>query len=100
MKKLLLLLPLLVACKPKEVITEWRATIEGYTYSYQTSEVQEVTHDCYLAIVSSSFEDETFIEIPVNYSKTYVDLVKTNKMIYYWVYDRDYIVSNRGWERV
>ena len=68
--------------------------ILDYTYAYQTSEVQEYTHDVYLA----HCVNDAYIEVPIGYSKSTVKLKKASKWIYYWVYDVDYEVSNKGWE--
>lgn len=91
MKKLslLLLAPLLLGgCKHTTF------GVVDYTYAYQTSEVQEYTHDIYLA----HCKGDIYVEIPENYYSTTIDLKKTNKMIYYYVYGVDHKVSNKGWE--
>lgn len=95
MKKILLLLILLLSgCSSKPKYKYWHAVIQGYDYSYQTSEVQENTHDVRLAIC----KNETYIEVSENYNKTYVALKYTGKLIYYRVYNNDKKVSNKGWE--
>lgn len=71
-----------------------RYKILNYTYAYQTSEVQEYTHDIYLA----HCQNDVYIEVPEDYSNSSIRLKKTNKMIYYYVYGVDFKVSNKGWE--
>lgn len=73
----------------------WHAVIRDYDYAYQTSQVQEITHDIRLAIC----DNETYIAIDRNYNKSYVPLKYTGNYIYYWVYKvSDQKVSNKGWE--
>lgn len=90
MKKLLAVLPLmlLVACNNNKY------KVEDYTYAYQTSEVQEYTHDIYLA----HCENGAYVEVPENYNKSYISLKKIDKVIYYYVYGVDEKVSNMGYE--
>ena len=90
MKKLsLLLVPLLLSgCDTTSF------GVIDYTYAYQTSEVQEYTHDVYLA----HCKGDIYVEVPEDYYLSMVDLKKTNKMIYYYVYGVDHKVSNKGWE--
>lgn len=71
-----------------------RMKITDFTYAYQTSEVQEYTHDVYLAHCTH----DIYIEVPEDYSESSIVLKKTNKMIYYYVYGVEYKVSNKGWE--
>lgn len=89
-KFIALMLPLLLltACDKK-------IKIEGFTYAYQTSEVQDVTHDVYLA----HCENDIYIEVDEDYSKGSVAVKKTGNIIYYRVYGRDDKVSNKGWEK-
>ena len=65
----------------------------NYTYAYQTSEVQEYTHDIYLA----HCVHDIYIEVPEDHANTYITAKKTDKIIYYRVYDCDFKVSNKGW---
>lgn len=68
--------------------------VTNYTYSYITSEVQEVTHDVYLA----HCENNLYIEVPLDYKKDTVPVKYTGKIITYHVYDSDEKVSNGGYE--
>ena len=90
MKKLLLLVSLLLCACNKN----WHAVIKDYDYAYQTSEVQENTHDIRLAVC----DGDVYIEIKESYKKGYVNLKHTGKVIYYRVYKVDEKVSNKGWE--
>lgn len=93
MKKLLLLLLILAGCTNN---SRWHAVIQDKVYAYQTSEVQEYTHDVYLAVC----KDDVYVEIPEDYEKEYVPLKKTNKIIYYRVYGIEDKVSNKGYEMI
>lgn len=102
MKKINLLLPLLlltgcndtynVANKPYEF------TVKEHKIATQTSEVQEKTHDIYLAYCVAG-ANECFIEVPVNDAREKLKLVHTGYII---TYKFDSLiareVSNNGWE--
>lgn len=102
MKKINLLLPLLlltgcnntynVANKPYEF------TVKEHKIAVQTSEVQETTHDIYLAYCVRG-ANECFIEVPVNDERETLTLVHTGYVITYKfdsLLTKD--VSNGGWE--
>lgn len=91
MKKLLSLLLILTGCANNN---GWHAVIQDRVYAYQTSEVQEYTHDIYLAVCKNN----VYIEISKNYKKSYLPLKKTGKMIYYRIYGIEDKVSNKGYE--
>ena len=97
MKKLLFTLLtttlLLTSCQDQTII----ATVSGYTYSYITSEVQDYTHDCYLAIVPDL---DSYIEVPNDCLTRHISIKQTNKIIYYYIYEVEHKVSNHGWEYV
>ena len=98
MKKLLLLLPLLlVGCK-KEIPAENKFTVVTYCYSYQTSEVQDYTHDCRLAKFRDYDYKDCYVEVPPNYNQDTIKVGFTGKVIFYRIYNYDYKVSNNGWE--
>lgn len=59
--------------------------ILNYTYAYQTSEIQEYTHDVYLA----HCENDIYIEVPIGYSKSTVKLKDSAENIYR-TFIRDY----------
>ena len=70
---------------------------EHYT-AYLTSEVQETTHDPYLAYCKSGV-NECFIEVPYGDTREELSLVHTGYIITYEleVDGKDYTVSNNGW---
>lgn len=91
MKKLLFIIPLLLCgCSigSKEKVLK-------YTYSYLTSQVQETTKDCKLAVIS----EDRYIEVDDNYTGEYVNVKYTGNVIYYYVYDTEQKVSNKGYEK-
>lgn len=97
MKKLLIIpLLLMISCGNKNV---WKAKIKGYDYAYQTSRVQEYTHDIYLALVGNEAA-YSYIEVPEDYDNEYVPLTQTEHYYYYRVYGTDKLVSNNGWEYI
>lgn len=101
MRKLLAftLLPLLlVGCKNKEKESQNKFTILTYCYSYQTSEVQDYTHDCRLAKFRDIKSIECYVEVPQDYNEDTVEVSYTGKKIFYRVYYVDVKVSNNGWE--
>lgn len=101
MKKLLIftLLPLLlVGCKNKEKEPQNKFTVLNYCYSYQTSEIQDYTHDCRLAKFKDLDKKECYVEVSPNYNKSEIEVEYTGKVIYYRIYYYDYKVSNNGWE--
>ena len=73
-------------------------SVIGYVYSYQTSEVQEYTHDCRLATFKDYEDNMSYVEVDANYDETFVDVVKSDKKIYYRVYDIEKKVSDNGWK--
>ena len=87
-------LMILPSCKLLRGAT--RFPIDGYTYSYITSEVQEYTHDVRLAKVPSI---GAYIAVPEEYSDPeYVYAKQTGKVVYYWIEEVEDKVSNQGWE--
>jgi len=102
MKKLLLLLPLLLSgCKSKNSSTTEQSkmfSVAAYVYSYQTSEVQEYTHDCRLAQFIDNEEQWCYVEVESEYNETYVCVKKTDKIIYYRIYSCGEKVSNNRWQ--
>ena len=98
MKKLLLLLPLLlISCKNTNVK---KFKVDSYCYSYQTSEIQEYTHDCRLAIFNDTIKQKCFVEVPYDYYEKYINVKYTGKKIWYRVYDINEKCYNNGWELV
>lgn len=98
MKKLLLLLPLLlVSCKNTDVK---KFKVDSYCYSYQTSEIQEYTHDCRLAEFTDNENQTCYVEVETDYNESNIKVKKTDKIVYYRVYDIEYKVSNNGWKLV
>ena len=99
MKKLLLLLPLLLcSCndsKPKDYKT---FDVISYAYSYQTSEVQDYTHDCHIAVFKDDVKQYCYVEVPYEYHETAINVKYTGKMIWYYVYGIQARVYNYGWE--
>lgn len=95
MKKLLLLLPLLLCGCKKDYKT---FDVISYAYSYQTSEVQEYTHDCKLAQFRDDENKICYIEVAYSYNKETINVKKDEKLIYYRVYDIEEKVSNNSWE--
>ena len=86
-KLLFLALPLLSSCNPATT-----HKVLSYHIAYQTSEVQEYTHDLNLAKIS----DTVYIEVPQNYHKKTVQIIYNGNIVYYWIepYTK---VSNQGW---
>lgn len=70
--------------------------VDGFAYAYQTSEVQEFTHDVYLAHCMG----DIYVEVPETYYLPSIRLKETQKIIYYRIYGVDHKVSNKGWEFV
>ena len=103
MKRILLLLPLLLcSCKSKNSITLEQSkmfSVASYVYSYQTSEIQEYTHDCKLAQFRDDEKQWCYVEVPNDrHEYSWVQVKKTNKLIWYRVYDTKEKVSNNYWE--
>lgn len=101
MKKLLLLvLPLLLAgCKNSEPAEQSKMfSVACYVYSYQTSEVQEYTHDCHIAVFKDDVKQYCYVEVPYEYHETTINVKYTGKMIWYRVYGIETRVYNYGWE--
>lgn len=97
MKKLLAftLLPLLlVGCKKPQN----KFTVLTYCYSYQTSEVQDYTHDCRLAVFVDNEGKTCYVEVDYSYYEDTIKVKKTEKNITYRVYSFEEKVSNNGWE--
>lgn len=93
MKKLLLLLPLLLTgCSAKQ-ITYTFDVLDHVTASI-TSEVQEKTHEPYLAYCKSGI-NYCFIEVPYGDIRTKLELIHTGYVITY-----DKTLSNNGWALV
>jgi len=98
MKKLLLLLSLLlVGCKNTDIK---KFKVDSYCYSYQTSEIQEYTHDCKLAEFTDNKNQTCYVEVETDYNESNIKVKKTDKIVYYRVYDIEYKVSNNGWIKV
>ena len=95
MKKLLLLLPLLLCSCNKDYKT---FDIISYAYSYQTSEVQDYTHDCRLAVFTDNENKTCYVEVAYTYNEETINVKKGEKLIYYRVYDIKEKVSNNYWE--
>lgn len=93
MKKLsiLLLLPslLLSSCAKTQTFT-----ILDYAHAYQTSEVQNSNRDIYLARCVG----DIYVEIPDTYDLSYVEVYKTDEIIYYRIYESQFKVSDKGWK--
>ena len=102
MKKLLLLLPLLLcSCKSKNSATPEQSkmfSVASYVYSYQTSEVQDYTHDCRLAVFTDNENKTCYVEVAYTYNEETINVKKSEKLIYYRVYDIKEKVSNNYWE--
>ena len=100
MKKLLLLLPLLLAgCKNSTTTEESKMfSVACYVYSYQTSEVQEYTHDCHIAAFNDDVKQLCYVEVPNEYHDTEINVKYTGKLIWYRIYGIDGKVYNYGWE--
>jgi len=95
MKKIILLLallPTLASCNPDDC----RAKVIGYHMAYQTSEVQEYTHDVKVAELSQN----RFIEVPNDYKETTITIRQTGKITYFYIYDVEDKVSDKGWKLV
>lgn len=97
---LLLSLLLLSACNDTYVVTNkpYEFKVTEHKIAVQTSEVQEHTHDIYLAYCVAG-ANECYIEVPVNDTREKLMLVHTGYVI---TYKFDGIinktVSNNGWE--
>lgn len=72
--------------------------VEGHITAFLTSEVQETTHEPYLAYCKSGVND-CFIEIPYGDEREELELVYTGYVITYTLgFDgNDTKVSNNGW---
>ena len=70
--------------------------VNGFNYAYQTSEVQDYTHDVYLACCMG----DIYVEVPETYYYPSIKLKETKKIIFYRVYGIDHKVSNKGWEYI
>ena len=72
--------------------------VEDHVIAVLTSEVQEKTHDPYLAYCKSGV-NECFIEVPYGDTREELGLVHTGYIITYEleVDGKDYTVSNNGW---
>lgn len=88
---ILLLLPLVLmtACNNTTYFT-----ILDYAHAYQTSEVQNFTHDIYLAHCAG----DIYVEIPDTYDLSYVEVYKTDDVVYYRIYESQFKVSDKGWK--
>lgn len=92
MKKLILLaLPLLLTSCGKADFREYK--VIAYDYAYQTSEVQEYTHDIRVAKIDSG----VYVEVPDDYKGYYIQVKPSEKITYYYVYGEEQKVSNGGW---
>lgn len=95
MKKTIILLLasllLLTACESTKKET---FSIRSFTYAYQTSEVQDYTHDVYIAHCNG----DIYVEVPETYYQLAIDLTYTKKIVTYYVYGVEHKVSNKGWE--
>ena len=97
MKKLLLLSLLLCACNSQ--VKDYKTfDVNSYTYSYQTSEVQEYTHDCHLAVFTDNENKTCYVEVDYSYNEETINVKKTEKLIWYRVYDIEEKVYNNYWE--
>ena len=90
--KMLMTLPIIL-CGCNNLIKTETFLVKNYTYSFITSEVQEVTHDVYLAHCDNGY----YIEVPENTKKVKIDVIKKDKVIYYHVNDTDEKVNNGGY---
>lgn len=83
----------LMLCGCSNYVTK---NVRDYAYSYMTSEVQDYTHDVYLACC----EGDIYVEVPEWYKEKTVRLAESDKTIWYYVYGIDGKVSNKGWKAV
>lgn len=94
MKKLLLLTPLLLTACANKPTTYTFEVKEHYT-AIMTSEVQETTHDIYLAYCVRGV-NEAFIEVPQGDKRTELELYYTGYQIKYTIDNGGYGFSE-GW---
>lgn len=87
MKKISLLLALLMCGCSTNVVK-----VQEYVFAYQTSEVQEETHDVRLAHIN-----DFYVEVPNNCNYKHISIKKTDQITYYYVYGIEEKVSNKGW---
>lgn len=91
----------IAALKEKKPDRSYTFKVEDHVIAVLTSEVQEITHDMYLAYCKRGV-NEAFIEVPVNDKSTELELVYTGYQITYTL-ERGLIdskVSNNGWALV
>ena len=67
--------------------------VESYAVAYQTSEVQEYTHDCYLAKCG-----DIYVEVNWGLNLESITIEKTDHVVYWHVHGIDEKVSNEGWQ--
>lgn len=101
MKKLLAfaILPLLlIGCENSRLEDYKTFDVNSYVYSYETSEVQEYTYDCYIAVFNDDIKQLCYVEVPYEYHKITINVKYTGKLIWYRVYGSQVKVYNNGWE--
>lgn len=87
MKKISLLFALLMCGCSTNI-----AKVQEYVMAYQTSEVQEYTHDVRLAHIN-----DFYVEVDEKCNYKHIAIKKTDNIIYYHVYGIEEKVSNKGW---
>ena len=90
----------ITALKEKEPQKPYVFEVKDHYTAYQTSEVQEITHEPYLAFCKSGV-NECYIEVPQGDTRTMLNLVYTGYEITYKVGGLlSKTVSNNGWALV